>query len=251
MSRRAIANLVAISCLCAVALPAVALAGSGGAGLGGGTGNSGQSSAPSSGGTVQPADVTHTVIGNGITFSARISVLLRHQLHFVGRVAPANAGRTVVVERLDKLAGWTQAATGVVKPGGSFSAVWTTNHIGRVAMRVIVGSSPRTSYAAASSPSLTLTVYRPAIATTYGEGSWGSQTACGETLTHHTIGVANRTLPCGTKVAIYWHGRTITVPVIDRGPYANHADWDLTLATASKLGIPGTETIGAVSLPAH
>jgi hypothetical protein len=37
--------------------------------------------------------------------------------------------------------------------------------------------------------------------------------------------------------------------VIDRGPYANHADWDLTTATATALGIDGTATIGAVSLP--
>jgi rare lipoprotein A (peptidoglycan hydrolase) len=62
--------------------------------------------------------------------------------------------------------------------------------------------------------------------------------------------VANRTLPCGTKVALFYHGRSVTVPVIDRGPYANHADWDLTLATAKKLHTVaiGVATIGAVSL---
>jgi rare lipoprotein A (peptidoglycan hydrolase) len=63
------------------------------------------------------------------------------------------------------------------------------------------------------------------------------------------IGVANRTLKCGTPVAIYYHGRTMIVPVIDRGPYANHADWDLTEATAKAMRIDGTATIGAVSLP--
>jgi rare lipoprotein A (peptidoglycan hydrolase) len=35
--------------------------------------------------------------------------------------------------------------------------------------------------------------------------------------------------------------------VIDRGPYANNASWDLTQATAEALGITGTETIGAIS----
>ncbi|MGZ4174546.1 MAG: septal ring lytic transglycosylase RlpA family protein [Solirubrobacteraceae bacterium] len=189
--------------------------------------------------------------GNGITLSARISVLLRHQIHFVGSASRSAAGKTAVIERLDKQAGWTRAASAVISSDGSYTAVWRTNHIGRMAMRVIVTSAALSSYAAASSPSLTLTVYRPAIATTYGEGSWGSRTACGKTLTHLTLGVANRTLPCGTKVAIYWNGKTMTVPVIDRGPYANHADWDLTLATAAKLGIPGTETIGAISLPSH
>jgi rare lipoprotein A (peptidoglycan hydrolase) len=39
------------------------------------------------------------------------------------------------------------------------------------------------------------------------------------------------------------------VPVIDRGPYANGADWDLTEATGRALGISGTAEIGAVSLP--
>jgi rare lipoprotein A len=250
VTRRAKANLVVVLILSALALPTLAVANSGGAGFGPGTGSA-SSGPPATSGAVQPGNVTRTVSGNGITFSARISVLLRHEIHFAGRVSPTDAGRTAVIERLDKQSGWTSAATGVVSSSGSYKAVWKTNHIGRMAMRVVVASPPLRSYAAASSPSLTLTVYRPAIATTYGEGSWGSQTACGETLTHHTIGVANRTLPCGTKVAIYWNGKTMTVPVIDRGPYANHADWDLTLATAAKLGIPGTETIGAVSLPSH
>ena len=46
-------------------------------------------------------------------------------------------------------------------------------------------------------------------------------------------------------------GRMIVVPVIDRGPYANSADWDLTEATAQKLATPGIANIGAVSLPSH
>jgi rare lipoprotein A (peptidoglycan hydrolase) len=134
-----------------------------------------------------------------------------------------------------------------VGPGGSFAAVWRVNHIGRFAIRaVIVASSAR---AATSSPTLTLTVYRAAIATQYGPGFYGNRTACGELLTPRTLGVASRTLRCGTAVAIYYRGRTIMVPVIDRGPYANGADWDLTTATARALGIGGTATIGAVSLP--
>ena len=37
------------------------------------------------------------------------------------------------------------------------------------------------------------------------------------------MGVANRTLPCGTLVQVSYRGHTVTVPVLDRGPYANHA----------------------------
>jgi rare lipoprotein A len=92
-------------------------------------------------------------------------------------------------------------------------------------------------------------VYRPSVSTTYGPGFYGSRTACGEILKRTTVGVANRSLPCGTSVAIYYDGRTMVVPVIDRGPYANRADWDLTEATARALGIGGTVTLGATSLP--
>ncbi len=96
---------------------------------------------------------------------------------------------------------------------------------------------------------VTVTVYLPSLATMYGPGFWGDRTACGEKLKKSTIGVANRTLKCGEKVSLYYRGRTLIVPVIDRGPYANGANWDLTEATDKALGIPGTAKIGAVSLP--
>ena len=37
--------------------------------------------------------------------------------------------------------------------------------------------------------------------------------------------------------------RTITVPVIDRGPYSHGADWDLTERTARRLRFSGSDTI--------
>jgi rare lipoprotein A (peptidoglycan hydrolase) len=80
---------------------------------------------------------------------------------------------------------------------------------------------------------------------------YGTRTACGTKLTKSTIGVANKTLPCGMQVAIYFHGQTLTVPVIDHGPYVAGRDWDLTAATARVLGIDGVALIDAVSLPAH
>lgn len=88
-----------------------------------------------------------------------------------------------------------------------------------------------------------LRVYDPALATWYGPGFWGHGTACGQTLSGNTIGVAHRTLPCGTQVALLYEGRTIIVKVIDRGPYSR-ADWDLTQKTAERLGFTGTDTIG-------
>lgn len=72
---------------------------------------------------------------------------------------------------------------------------------------------------------------------------YGQETACGQTLTPAVVGVANRTLPCGTLVRISYHGHSLTVPVLDRGPYANGADWDLTAGAAQALGIAETVRI--------
>ena len=89
---------------------------------------------------------------------------------------------------------------------GSFSAVWQTNHIGRFAIRALVLSNA--AQTASATPSMTLTVYRSSIASWYGgAGEYGRKTACGVKLTAHTIGVANKTLRCGTQVAVYYDGR--------------------------------------------
>jgi rare lipoprotein A len=79
------------------------------------------------------------------------------------------------------------------------------------------------------------------IATWFGPGFYGKQTACGQTLTPAVVGVANRTLPCGTLVSVTYEGHSLTVPVLDRGPYSHHASWDLTAGAAEVLGI--TETV--------
>ena len=86
-------------------------------------------------------------------------------------------------------------------------------------------------------------VYRPTHASYYGPGFYGGTTACGGTLTPSTRGVAHKTLPCGTKVTFRYRGRTVTAPVIDRGPYAAGREWDLTEATKRKLGFGSTGTV--------
>jgi hypothetical protein len=56
----------------------------------------------------------------------------------------------------------------------------------------------------------------------YGPGFYGNNGACGMVpggLTPDTVGVAHRTLPCGTKVTFRYNGVTVTTQVIDRGPY--------------------------------
>jgi rare lipoprotein A len=86
---------------------------------------------------------------------------------------------------------------------------------------------------------------RAAVATWFGPGFYGHQTACGQTLTPSVIGVANRTLPCGTLVRFTYGARTVTVPVLDRGPYGGVAQWDLTAGAARALAVKDTVRVAA------
>jgi hypothetical protein len=84
-----------------------------------------------------------------------------------------------------------------------------------------------------------LNVYRYAQASWYGPGFYGQRTGCGGTLWAGKLGVAHKTLPCGTMVTFKRGSREVRVPVIDRGPYVAGREYDLTAATAQKLGFHG------------
>jgi hypothetical protein len=84
---------------------------------------------------------------------------------------------------------------------------------------------------------LTPGVWRTSIASVYTDYFQGI--ACGGTLKPAQLGVAHKTLPCGTMVTFRYGNRAIRVPVIDRGPYIAGREWDFTGATATALGFPG------------
>jgi rare lipoprotein A len=81
------------------------------------------------------------------------------------------------------------------------------------------------------------------IASWYGPGFYGNRTACGQVYTPEIIGVAHRTLRCGTMLVLEYHGRTMTVPVIDRGPYIAGRTLDLSNATRLVIGCPDLCTL--------
>jgi hypothetical protein len=207
---------------------------------------------------VPPAPVAGVVTVTGpVAVTARADTLLGAVARFRGSARPRDARRRAVVQRFDaKAARWVAVARTTVGRRGRFVARWRTDHLGRVRVRAILRPRPAVqarsgagTRAVTASAELAVTVYRPAPATWYGPGFFGNQTACGQTLREDTLGVAHRTLPCGTKVALFYGGRTQTVEVIDRGPFSATADWDLTQATAESLGMTGSGTVGAVALP--
>jgi rare lipoprotein A len=199
-----------------------------------------QEPAAPSGGATAPASAPPSpfvISGGG-------NALLGRKVRFRGTVERHLAGRTVVVQYLDPVTQtWTPQARTTVASDGTFLARWRARHLGQFRLRSVVSGSAQSS---SVSPELPLTVYRPAIATWYGPGFYGHTTACGIELTPELVGVAHRSLPCGTNVAVRYGSRTLVVPVVDRGPFGSKARWDLTEAAAQQLGMTQTDRIGVV-----
>ncbi len=180
----------------------------------------------------------------------RSAAMLNRTLNISGTLEAARAGDGVVVQRLLKDSTWSTVASATADEDGAFRTTWRTDHIGRHRLRAVLASAASAqATAAAAQATGNVTVYKRAVATWYGPSkTTSSQTACGVKLTKRTLGVAHKSLPCGTMVDFYYKGRTIQVPVIDRGPYREGASWDLTKAAADVLGFTdeGVVTLGAV-----
>jgi hypothetical protein len=176
---------------------------------------------------------------------SKSNAMLGSALTFGGTADP---GEALDIQRLDRKADdWVTVATATADSQGNFTATWTTDHSGVFTIRSIPAGNPQVR--ASSAPaSLQVTVFKRARATWFGPGFYGHKTACGEKMTRKLVGVASRTLPCGTMVSFLYNGTTVTVPVVDRGPYG-HASWDLTYATAQELGFTYTDTVGSAVLP--
>ncbi|MGI8801998.1 MAG: septal ring lytic transglycosylase RlpA family protein [Solirubrobacteraceae bacterium] len=162
-----------------------------------------------------------------------------------GRLTAGQAGRRVLLQVSDAQHGWVAAGAAKADANGAFAAPWRPRSVGRFMLRALAAGRAAAGDLAAA-PTTPVEVYRSVIATYFGPGSYGARTACGQILTPQLLGVAHRTLPCGTMVDIAYRGQTISVPVVDRGPYANGATYDLTAAAAAALGITETVHIGAL-----
>jgi peptidoglycan lytic transglycosylase len=165
------------------------------------------------------------------------AVLKGEGLAVRGRVRPRGRHRVKLVLR-----GPDPAVRGVTtKANGTFALRWAPGRTGSYAVRAYGVHDRRIR--ASRSAGRKLTSYRLAGASYYGPGLYGNGVACGGTLLPGTMGVAHKTLPCGTKVKLRYRGRSVTVPVIDRGPYVPGRDYDLTEAVKNRLGFPGVGTV--------
>jgi hypothetical protein len=77
----------------------------------------------------------------------------------------------------------------------------------------------------------------------YGPGFYGNHTADGTVYNDSILLVAHKTLRLGSKVAISYGGRTLIVPVKDRGPYIPGRTFDLSAGLAKALNFSGVQTV--------
>jgi rare lipoprotein A len=169
---------------------------------------------------------------------AQLNVLEAHDATVTGTLreghSSGRAGRKVLLQGLGRH-GWSTLATTRTSHLGRFRLRYLARHLisERVRLRFAGDSSARPAHRALGR----LNVYRLAGASWYGGGGG---LACGGSLTSSTLGVANKTLPCGTLVTLRYQGHTVRVPVIDRGPYIAGREFDLTEATKRALGFGDT-----------
>jgi rare lipoprotein A len=164
----------------------------------------------------------------------QLNVLDGHPATVTGTLRPGLPGKVVALQMLGRH-GWrtlTRTFTGV---RGRFKLRYIPRQTGSELVRLRFAGDA--SDLGARRRLGRLNTYHLAGASWYGGGG---QTACGASLTSSMQGVANKTLPCGTLVTLRYGGHTVRVPVIDRGPYVEGREFDLTEATKQALGFGDT-----------
>jgi len=150
-----------------------------------------------------------------------------------GRLLAAAPGKKIeLLARIGRA--WRVVGHGRTTAGGGFRIRYKVRSVGAIYLRVSE-STPGTAATTASAGQIV--GLAPAIASWYYDAG---NTACGF---HATYGVANRTLPCGTKVTISYGGRSVVATVDDRGPFVYGRSVDLNQNTARALGMDGVAQV--------
>ena len=157
-----------------------------------------------------------------------------------GVLRPSRAGRVVRLERRGR-SGWKAVDRSRTSGKGRFVLTHRSRVADTAQMRVRFRGD-RTARSARRRIGR-LNVYRPALASWYGPGLYGNNLGCGGRLGTGTIGVAHKSLPCGTKLTLRVGKRIVRARVIDRGPYVGAREFDLTAATKQRLGFGSTGTV--------
>lgn len=164
-----------------------------------------------------------------------LNVMAGRRATVAGHVRPGLAGRHVVLQRRGSQHRWSTIDHATTTAGGAFAFRFRPHRTGSAKLRLAVDSARREIGR--------LNVYRRTAVSWYGPGLYGNKLSCGGTLTPGTLGVANKTLPCGSHVTLRRGHRVVRVPVVDRGPYVAGREFDLTAATREKLHFGGAGSV--------
>ncbi|HEY4810591.1 MAG TPA: septal ring lytic transglycosylase RlpA family protein [Solirubrobacteraceae bacterium] len=175
----------------------------------------------------------------------QLNVLADHRASVTGRLLddhrPIAADEVIALQVLGRR-GWKTLARARTGANGRFRLSYIPRRLGSrwVRLRFAGNATELPSHRRLGR----LNVFRLAEASWYGGGG---SLACGGALTSSTLGVANKTLPCGTMITLRYDGRTIRVPVVDRGPYVAGREFDLTEATKDALDFGGVGEVWSTS----
>jgi hypothetical protein len=182
--------------------------------------------------TSQPLAVS--VAGQLRVARSERNLLGGRRLLVAGKLLPGRAGRKVRLQG-HFAKGWRTLAGARTGRAGGFALRYFPGSGLRRHLRVqFAGDAYNGATRAAAGA---FTVYSASVASWYNDAG---NTACGF---HAGLGVANRTLPCGTKVTFLTRGRRVTATVDDRGPFVAGRSWDLNQNTAAALGFNGVGTV--------
>jgi rare lipoprotein A len=166
----------------------------------------------------------------------RLDVKAGRRAVVAGRLAPATAGVRVALQVLVGRR-WVTLDRDRTRGSGAYALRGRARRTGSRPVRVRNAAAP--GVLPAKRRLGRLNVFRHAHASWYGPGLYGNRLGCGGRLYPGRLGVANKSLPCGTMVTFKHGRRSVRVPVIDRGPYVGGREYDLTQATARRLGFSG------------
>lgn len=184
---------------------------------------------------VGQSDALSVSVGSRVTVSTQsMQTLAGQSARVSGTLSPGVAGRVVVLQAAAGRSVRT-IATARTSRSGRFALRYMPPNTGVDRVRVAFAGDRFNAGLVTSM--LSLNVYRYTLASWYNDAG---NTACGF---HAGLGVANKTLPCGTKVRFRYGGRTVVATVDDRGPYVGGRDYDLNQNTAAALGMGGVATL--------
>jgi rare lipoprotein A (peptidoglycan hydrolase) len=164
-----------------------------------------------------------------------LNVMAGRRASVAGTVAPGDPGRRVSLQKRHGRH-WATVARTITRAGGAFRVSYRPPRPQSTSLRIVAGGHRELIGR--------LNAYRRATVSWYGPGLYGNKLGCGGRLTPSTIGVANKSLPCGTRLTLRKGSHIVRARVVDRGPYVGGREFDLTSATRRRLHFSGVGQIG-------